>query len=145
MSGVNGKRSEIRRRDGVGMWSKIECVFVYRCPTDTNDEKCFGVCFQDLRLKFQRICTIWLRRQFQLGSIWRETERTRTPSLGWFSWRAESTVLLATTRRPRSSHLSGSSKCIETLHLYVASMTILILFYRCFYAVSNGMEVKRNG
>ena len=66
--------------------------------------------FQVWHLKFLRICTIWSRRLLPFVSIWRGTERTRTPSLGWFWLRAGSTDLPVTTRRPRSSLPSGNSK-----------------------------------
>lgn len=65
---------------------------------------------QVLLLKFQRIYTTLLRRQCQLGSIWKGTGRIRTPNFVWFLLRAEFTGLLATTRKPRSFHQFGNSK-----------------------------------
>ena len=113
-------------------WDEFEseCIFI-KTTLIIIMKKWFGGWLQGLRLKFQRIFTIWLRRQFQLGSILRGTGRTRTPSSGWFLLRAESTDLLAITRRLRSSHQSGSSKYLPTPH---PTMTFLLLFYQWIFS-----------
>lgn len=60
-----------------------------------------------------RIFTTLLRRLWPSVNIWRGTGRTRIPSLG-LSWlRAGFTASLATTRRQRSSLLSGSSEYLS--------------------------------
>jgi hypothetical protein len=61
-----------------------------------------------LLLKFLKICIIWSRRQFRLGSIWRGIGKIRILNLGWFWLRVGFIVLLGIIRRRRSFHRCGN-------------------------------------
>ena len=93
-----------------------------------------------LLLRSLRISTTWSRKQLLSASTLRGTGKTRTPSSGWFLSRAESTVLLVTTRRPRSSLPSGNSKYtlkFDSLKLFddYQLLWILILIFLLFQRV----------
>lgn len=93
------------------MWVVFSFINATECLCNEN---CYSGNVKVWALRSQRICTTWSRRPWLCGSTLRETARTRTQSSASFLSRAESTVWLATTSAPRSSHPPGNSKHVCT-------------------------------
>lgn len=65
--------------------------------------------------KFQKICTSWLRKLFQLENIWKETEKIKILNSDWFWLNQESTDWLDTTELLLSCHQTGNTNLLLLL------------------------------
>lgn len=79
--------------------------------------------------KFQKTCTIWLRRLSLSESIWKETERTRTLSSDWFWLNLEFTDWLDITELSLSCHQTGSTNLLLPLLWLTKLFRSLLLYF----------------